>query len=144
MDVNIQLLNTNSKAPTQATAGSAGYDLYVSTVKRLRNGVIEYGTGVAFQIPSGYVGLLFARSSIRNTGQSFANAVGVIDSDYRGQVSVTTYELVASDDQNESYYAVGDRCGQIIIIPYPEVSLVSVQKLEETKRGNGGFGSSGK
>ena len=141
MNVNIQLLNTNSKPPTRADSGAAGLDLYVSDVKSLGRGLIEYDTGIAIEIPPGHVGLLFPRSSIRNMGQVFANSVGVLDSSYRGSVKITTRR---TDETNYEFYQVGDRCGQLIIIPYPEITLVPVQKLTETKRGTGGHGSSGR
>lgn len=141
MNVNIQLLNTNSKPPTRADPGAAGLDLYVSSTKSLGNGLIEYDTGVAIEIPPGHVGLLFPRSSIRSMGQIFSNSVGVIDSSFRGSIKVTTKRI---DDTNYEFYVPGDRCGQLIIIPYPEVTLVPVQKLSETKRGAGAFGSSGR
>lgn len=140
MNINIQLLNTNSKPPTRADPGSAGYDLYVSDVKALGEGLVEYDTGVAFEIPEGYVGLLFPRSSIRMMGQVFCNAVGVLDSSYRGSVKIST---IRTSDTYE-FYVPGERCGQIIIVPFPEIKYVVAKRLSETSRGTGGHGSSGR
>lgn len=134
------LLNTNSKGPTKGSSGAACYDLYVSTAEAKGGGITEYGTGVSIEIPVGFVGLLFPRSSISGYGQSFCNSVGVIDSDYRGEVKVRTYR---SSDVFE-YYKAGERCAQLMLVPIVSVELKEFKQLSDTKRGTGGFGSSGK
>ena len=97
-------------------------------------------TGLAFEIPLGYVGLIFPRSSVRNYQLSLSNCVGVIDSGYRGEVQFTFNKLAGIPSKK---YEVGDRIGQMIIMPHPEVLLVEMENLSTTERGDGGFGSSG-
>ena len=102
--------------------------------------MIKYDTGIAVEIPPGYVGLVFPRSSVCKTGLSLANSVGVIDSDYRGSISLVFYkgaELIEA-------YSYGDRIGQLVIVPIPEVEFVEAEELSETERGAGGYGSTGK
>lgn len=140
IELKFQLLATNSKTPHRASAGAAAFDLYVSNASALGGGVTEYDCGIAVEIPEGYVGLLFPRSSISNTGQAFCNSVGVIDSDYRGSIKVRTYR---TSDVWE-YYKIGERCCQLMIVPRPQVSLKAVEGLGKTERGSGGFGSTNK
>ena len=99
---------------------------------------VEYGTGLAFEIPEGYTMLVFPRSSVSNTNLVMANSVGVLDSGYRGELKLR-FRKNGSDD-----YQIGDRVGQIIILPYPAVNFEEVEDLSESIRGEGGFGSSGK
>ena len=95
---------------------------------------------LAVEIPPGYVGLFFPRSSICKTGLSMANSVGVIDSDFRGSISLVFYK----NTQCIVPYFPGDRIGQLMIVPIPEVEYVEVEELSETERGAGGYGSTGK
>lgn len=142
MEVKIKKLNPNAKIPAYALPGDAGMDLTaVSKTWNLEHNYWEYGTGLAFEIPEGYVGLVFPRSSSRKTPAIMANCVGVVDSQYRGEVfcSFKNLGLYA-----EHPYEVGDRVGQIIIIPYPQIQFVEVEELSETVRGEGGHGSTGK
>jgi dUTP pyrophosphatase len=97
---------------------------------------ITYHTGLAIEIPKGYVGLLFPRSSIYKTSQALTNSVGVIDSGYRG-------EIMMKFTRGINHYCIGDRIGQIMILPYPQIEFEEVEKLSETNRGSGGFGSTG-
>ena len=99
---------------------------------------ITYGLGVSMEIPYGFVGLVFPRSSIRKYDLSLTNCVGVIDSGYRG-------ELQATFKRNGlTKYAVGDKVCQIMIIPHPTIQFIEVDELTNTERGEGGFGSTGK
>lgn len=119
--------------------GDAAFDLTAMTADKFLfdNGhVYEYGTGVCLAIPPGYVGLVFPRSSVSTTNASLANSVGVIDSSYRGEIKVRFYGSAAP-------YKKGDRCAQLLIVPCPEVSFVEGE-LDETERGTGGFGSTGR
>jgi dUTP pyrophosphatase len=100
---------------------------------------IEVGTGLSFEIPAGYVGLVFPRSSITKTRHFLRNGVGVIDSGYMGEV-----KLRFSPDESVSSYAIGDRVGQIIFLRLPVVNLIEVEDLSPSTRKEGGFGSSGK
>ena len=102
-------------------------------------GTITYKTGLAIEIPRWYVGLLFPRSSVYKTGQSLTNCVGVIDSGYRGEIML---KFTLSPYQRE--YQIGDRIGQLIIIPYPMIEFEEVEELAKTSRGKGGYGSTGR
>ena len=105
---------------------------------------MTYGTGLAMEIPEGYVGLVFPRSSIRNTDLSLSNAVGVIDSGYRGEIQATFNRKGVSQIDGHPIYMVGDRIAQIIIVPYPHIIFDEVDELSNSERGTGGFGSTGK
>ena len=144
--IKIKKLNEKAQLPKQATDGSAGYDLVACTeekVKLLKDvPYIKYGTGLAIQIPKGYVGLLFPRSSISTTKTlALGNSVGVLDSDYTGEVSFVFKDLGRGSGIK---YTVGDRIGQLVVVPLLQVSFEEVESLEETKRGDGGWGSTGK
>ena len=102
--------------------------------------MLTYKTGLALEIPKGHVGLLFPRSSVYKTSMIMSNCVGVIDSGYRGEI------MLKFRDQWRDYssrYEVGDRVGQLIIMPYPQVELEEVDNLSSTDRGSGGYGSTG-
>lgn len=145
MEVRIKRLSETATLPTRASEGSAGYDLYVDIDKPVvipHNATRMLTTNIAFEIPDGYFGAIYARSGL-STNHSVrpANCVGVIDSDYRGAVGVPLH--------NDSYvmpYTVhpGERVAQMIIMRAPEIELVESDELSETDRGKGGFGSSGK
>tara|TARA_Y100001938_G_C8020028_1_gene394800 strand:+ start:149 stop:574 length:426 start_codon:yes stop_codon:yes gene_type:complete len=139
MKVKVKKLDAAAKIPKYAKRGDAGMDLYAVTQKFDEHGNYVYGTGLAMEIPKGYVGLLFPRSSISKTAHSLRNAVGVIDSGYRGEIMLK-YDI---NVQNSPVYEVGDRIAQIIIMPYPQVEFDEVFELSKTQRGKGGFGSSG-
>jgi len=142
MKVNIKKTHKNALLPSYAKKGDAGMDL-TATSKEIDNlGNIVYGTGLAFEIPEGYVGLLFPRSSNSKTNLYLTNHVGVIDSGYRGEV-LFKYNTV-DDFMTKGTYNVGDRIGQIIIIPYPQIEFQEVLTLSETDRGDNGYGSTGK
>lgn len=139
MSLNIKLkrLTPTAKIPTKAHATDAGYDLYASSC-HYEDGMLHYGTGVAVEIPAGYVGLVFPRSSIANTHLTLSNSVGVIDSGYRGEIKAKFRK------GGTRRYNVGDRIAQLIIMPYPEVTFAEVDELSDSDRGTGGYGSSGK
>ena len=101
---------------------------------------LTYHTGLSIEIPEGYVGLLFPRSSVYKTGQFLTNSVGVIDSGYRGEIMLKYTRDTHSD---KKAYRPGDRVGQIIILPYPKVEFEEVESLSQTERGSGGYGSTG-
>jgi dUTP pyrophosphatase len=100
--------------------------------------------GVALEIPNGFVGLVFPRSSIRKTRLQLSNSVGVIDSGYRGELQATFNKIRTTIENQKNDYKVGDRIAQIIIIPYPPIEFDAVDELSDTERGEGGFGSTGK
>ena len=137
MKVKIQRLSDDAIIPHYAKPGDAGMDL-TAVWKNQTFDIVTYGTGLSIEIPDGYVGLLFPRSSIYKTKMSLTNAVGVIDSGYRGEIMM---KFKVTD--NRIMYQVGDRIGQLVIMPYPEVEFEEVDELSETSRGAGGYGSTG-
>jgi dUTP pyrophosphatase len=141
MQVRIKKLNENAVIPSYAKDGDAGMDLIATSIIGEEPFQITYGLGIALEIPKGFVGLVFPRSSIRKTDLSLTNCVGVIDSGYRGELQATfrKHKGVASKT-----YEVGDRIAQIMIIPHPPIEFDAVDELSDTERGEGGFGSTGK
>lgn len=139
MEVKIKKLTPNAVIPRYAKAGDAGMDLTATRMWFEDNNVC-YGTGLAFEIPEGYVGLLFPRSSNAKKDLLLSNSVGVLDSGYRGEVTFKFRQTSGI----ATVYEVGDRIGQIIILPYTAIEFKEVEELSETERGDGGYGSSGK
>tara|TARA_R100000030_G_scaffold87391_2_gene71084 strand:- start:2126 stop:2551 length:426 start_codon:yes stop_codon:yes gene_type:complete len=139
MKVKIKKLDAGARIPKYSKRGDAGMDLYAVTQKFDSHGNYVYGTGLAMEIPEGYVGLIFPRSSISKTAHSLRNAVGVIDSGYRGEIMMK-FDI---NTHNSPVYNVGDRIAQIIIMPYPQVEFEEVAELSDSERGSGGFGSTG-
>ena len=159
MEVKVRKIKENAKLPSKAHVTDAGFDLVATSKEYDQDGNIVYGTGLAFEIPEGYVGLLFPRSSNAKKDLLLSNSVGVIDSGYRGEVSFKfkknlklhiEYGTMGFDNEIElvkhgyEEYDTGDRIGQIIIIPYPEVEFVESETLSNSDRGEGGYGSTGK
>jgi len=139
MKIKVKKLNDSAVIPKYAKDGDAGMDL--TCVSRVfTDKYIEYKTGLAFEIPEGYVGLLFPRSSISNKDLYLSNAVGVLDSGYRGEV---TFRFKTTDAYG-SFYKEGERVGQIIVIPHPKIEFIESNELTDTDRGVGGYGSTGK
>jgi dUTP pyrophosphatase len=145
MKVRIQTLNDKAVIPTYAKDGDAGMDLTATSVSQDLYGNVVYGTGLAMEIPYGYVGLIFPRSSNSKKDLYLTNHVGVVDSGYRGEIMFKFRPTtdIQTDGQPE-IYQVGERVGQMIIMPYPQIEFEPVLTLSETERGTGGFGSSGK
>lgn len=137
--VGIKKLHENSVIPKYSTNGDAGLDLVVTKIIEESDNHISYDFGLSIEIPYGYVGLLFPRSSIRNKGLILSNSVGVIDSGYRGSL-MATFKKVGDGD----VYSIGDRAAQLIILPYPQIKFVEKEELTNTERGVGGYGSTGK
>jgi dUTP pyrophosphatase len=143
MKIKIKKLSPEAVMPTYAKDGDAGIDL-VATSMKFDGTQITYGTGLAMEIPKGFVGLVFPRSSIRKTDLSLSNSVGVIDSGYRGEIQATFNQRSLSSQSGSFVYGVGDRIMQIMIIPHPPIEFEEVDELTNTERGQGGFGSTGK
>lgn len=141
--VNFKKLNENAVTPTYGTEFSAGADLYACepeeiTIKSGESKLIH--TGLSLEIPEGYAGLIYARSGIATKrGLAPANKVGVIDSDYRGEIMVCLYNH-SNEDQ---VIAVKERIAQIVITPFLKVEYIENETLSDTDRGAGGFGSTG-
>jgi dUTP pyrophosphatase len=138
MQIKIKKLSPEAVIPTYAKDGDAGMDLVITDIKGENKLFITYGFGISMEIPEGFMGLIFPRSSIRKTDLVLSNAVGVIDSGYRGEIQVTFKRTGLNK------YEIGDRGAQIIIMPHPIVDFVEVDELTNTERGEGGFGSTGK
>ena len=152
MKIKIKKLDPAATIPTYAKQGDAGMDLTaVSMLKKFGDDkegytskeikYIEYDTGLSMEIPEGFVGYLFPRSSVSKTDLMLANCVGVVDSGYRGPVKLRFKKSGCSTDV--SAYSPGDRVGQIIIMPVPNFEFEEVEGLSDTSRGEGGFGSTG-
>ena len=162
MKVRFKKLNEKAVMPTKAHPTDAGFDLVATNKEVDENGNIVYGTGIAVEIPDGYVGYIFPRSSICKTNLSLTNAVGVCDSGYRGEIMAKFKPTLAANDivrvpEDDSeflavkgifytthIYEVGDRIAQLIIMPIPQIEFEETDQLTDTDRGTGGYGSTGK
>ena len=162
MKVKVKKLNPAAVIPTKAHPTDAGLDLVATSCAIDEDGNIVYGTGLAFEIPEGYVGHIYPRSSICKQDLALSNAVGVIDSHYRGEVLAKFKPTLAANrfaphhtDKDtlvtarplrwpNRAYNVGERIAQLIIMPLPAVEMVEVDELSETDRGEGGYGSTGR
>ena len=142
LQVKFKKLHPDAKAPIRATDGAAGWDLTVLS-SECYGSFVHYKTGIAVEIPSGYFGLIVPRSSCYKLSHWLTNSAGIIDSDYRGEICFNFYRFVENGEQPFAYQT-GERCGQLLILPCPSVEMVEVEELSETKRGQGGFGSTGK
>lgn len=154
--VGVKRLHKDAVIPRQATPGSAGMDLTAVSMRYDVYGNAWYHFGIAIEIPQGYVGLLFPRSSCANRPLSMANCVGVIDSDYRGEVTAKfkptllfgpqllghLWALLRGREPSRTYQ-VGERIAQLVIVPCPQVSVTEKIELSPTSRGEGGYGSTG-
>ena len=141
MIVNMKKLHPDAVIPKYAKDGDAGMDLTATWMEfDHEKKVITYGTSLAIEIPSGFVGLIYPRSSVYKKSMALANHVGVIDSGYRGEI-MFKFRVLNNDWQD--IYDVGDRIGQLIITPYPRVGFVEVDELTDSDRVNGGYGSTG-
>ena len=141
MKVKIKKLSTNATIPSYAKSSDAGLDLVATSIANGTPTQITYGLGIALEIPDGFVGLVFPRSSIRNYDLALTNSVGVIDSGYRGELQATFHKTKGLESK---VYEIGERVVQIIIIPHPSIEFMEVEELTNTERGEGGFGSTGK
>lgn len=157
MKVKIKKLRDEAVIPSYAKFGDAGMDLTAISVQEDDN-FIQYGTGLSIEIPEGYVGLIFPRSSISKTKLIQANSVGIIDSGYRGELLVRfkrvfgdyrlrkdgVISICEKDMVNRKFYfEVGERIAQLMILPYPQIEFEVTDELSSSERGDGGFGSSG-
>ena len=154
MKIKIKKLSESAVIPTKAHASDAGFDLTATSCHIDEFGALVYGTGIAVEIPDGYVGLVFPRSSIAKKDIVLSNCVGVIDSGYRGEIMAKFKPTNSFKEYSNrrgiccpidgSIYGIGDRIAQIIIMPIPEVEFDVVSTLSDSDRGNGGYGSTGK
>lgn len=141
MKVKIKRLIEGAIIPKKAHAQDAGFDLFAvskEVVDEGDYGFIEYDTGIGLEIPENHVGLVYPRSSISKTGHILANSVAVIDSNYRGSIKLRFKTIPDCVE-----YVPGDRIGQLIIMPYPKIEFEEVEKLSNSDRAEGSFGSTG-
>lgn len=138
LQIKFKKLNPNAVMPRQGTTGAAGFDLTAVSIEETDQ-FVKYHTGIAVEIPVGYFGMLVPRSSVVKTGMHMGNSIGIIDSDYVGELSAVFYLRSGC-----KVYNVGDRIGQLVIVPIPEIEYVEVEELSETERGSGGYGSTGR
>jgi dUTP pyrophosphatase len=136
LELKVKRLHPDAKLPRYAHKGDAGMDV-VAVSKTESEDYIEYGTGLALEVPEGYVCLILPRSSITKKDLMLKNCVGVLDSSYRGELKLRFQKL------GDKVYEVGEKIGQILIIKYPFIRVKEVNELSETSRGDGGFGSTG-
>ena len=157
MQVKIKKLHPNAVIPQYAKNGDAGMDLTAVSKHYDQHGNTVYGTGLALEIPEGYFGLLVPRSSNAKTDLRLTNSSGILDSGYRGEVMFKyrndnysrmsenmKINLNVGDIAFSNEYGIGERIGQIIILPYPQIEFKEVDELSETERGSGSYGSTGK
>jgi dUTP pyrophosphatase len=144
MKVKFKKLHKNAVIPQYAHPGEdAGLDLTCTEMYESRD-FISYKTGIAIEVPVGFVGYLFPRSSNCKKDLLLTNSVGVIDSGYRGEIEFR-YKRISNDIDTIpcSFYTYGDKVGQLIIMPYPFIESVEAEELSESNRGEKGYGSSG-
>jgi len=171
MEIKFKKLIPEAKAPLKVIDIDAGFDLFAASINETTD-FIEYGTGIAVEIPEGYVGLVFPRSSVTKYDLMLKNSVGVIDASYRGEIRCRFAKVIneiyeEKKDVNlnfkfpKSYpdgkaidlvmlnrhikkYELGDRVAQIIFLQLPSITLIETNELSDTQRGSGGFGHTGK
>lgn len=169
MNIKIKKLVPEAQIPSYMKEGDAGMDLTATSRIFDSDGCAVYGTGLALEIPEGFVGLIFPRSSVAKKDLILSNSVGVIDSGYRGEIMLkfkpvsffatdaeppgginsNAFDFISvgkettSHDFEMALYEVGDRIGQILILPYPKITFEEVEELSNTERGTGGYGSTG-
>lgn len=141
MKIKVKKINENAVIPKYSKPGDAGLDLTAVSIVSDTTSQVIYDTGLAIEIPEEHVGLIFPRSSICNYELELSNSVGVVDSGYRGTIRFVFNKTNGIDSLK---YKVGDRIGQLLILPYPEIELVEVDELNDSERGHKGFGSTGK
>lgn len=144
MKIQIAKLRDSARIPSRGSASAAGYDLYACMdhdVTIMPGGSVKIGTGLAIAVPEGYFGAIFARSGLAaKEGLRPANCVGVADSDYRGEYMIVLH----NDSEMPRTVHPGDRIAQLVILPYLPAEFEETERLDDTERGSGGFGSTGK
>lgn len=139
MKLKVKKLHEDAVLPKYAKPGDAGQDLTAIDDGTVHDLFVEYRTGLAFEVPPGHVMLVFPRSSISTTPFALSNAVGVVDSGYRGEVTARFRKL-----RGKGRYRKGERIAQFLVLPYPIVEIEEVKELAQSERGLGAFGSTGK
>ena len=138
IDVKIRKVHPNAVIPFRAHATDAGMDVIAISMEMTED-YVEYDTGLQFQLPEGYAMLIFPRSSNSKKDLLLCNSVGILDAGYTGNLKLR-FKLT-TEGYTEKIYNPGDKVGQIMIIPYPEINFIETEVFNETERGDGGFGS---
>lgn len=138
IDVKIRKVHPDAVIPFRAHATDAGMDVTAISMEMTED-YIEYDTGLQFQLPEGYAMLIFPRSSNSKKDLLLCNSVGILDAGYTGNLKLR-FKLT-TEGYTEKIYNPGDKVGQIMIIPYPEINFIETEVFNETERGDGGFGS---
>ena len=145
MELKFKKLDDKATMPVRAHKGDAGLDLTCTKIVPVRNAcnqlLLEYHTGLAVEIPEGYTGLLFPRSSVFKTSLIQSNCVGVIDSGYRGEIKAIFRNTT---DVIPAVFQEGERFCQLVVVPIPNIEVVEASELSESDRGENGYGSTGK
>lgn len=144
MILRFKKLDVNAVIPFKAHETDAGLDLTAVSRSFDDDGNVVYGTGLAVEIPSGHVGLLFSRSSVARKDLLLSNCVGVIDSGYRGEVMMKFKALTPLKHIEYEVYSIGERIGQLVVMPCPAMEIEEADELSGSDRGEGGYGSTGK
>ena len=143
MNIKYKKLNELATVPTRGSEYAAGYDLYAATDREISlfpHTTQLIGVGLAFELPDGYFGAVYARSGLASKkGLRPANCVGVVDSDYRGEVMVALH----NDSDHIMTIGAGERIAQLVLMPYVNMTFEEAEELDNTQRGEGGFGSTG-
>lgn len=142
MEVKFKKLHDDAVLPKYAKPGDAGMDCYAVSDPIITSTFVAYKLGFAVEIPDGYVGLLFPRSSISKKDLLLCNSVGVIDSGYRGEVEARFKDVYVSSKtlNQKQMYVKGEAVCQLMILPYPQIDPRWSEELSDTERGSGGFG----
>ena len=165
MEIRFKKLVPEAKAPLKVIDIDAGFDLFATSIEETPDFIV-YHTGIAVEIPEGYVGFVFPRSSVTKYDMMLKNSVGIIDASYRGEI-MCRFQIMKDDDRKiEIYsnnvakegfmidritnirsklklYEIGDRVAQIVFLELPKITMTEVDELSNTQRGSGGFGSTG-
>ena len=138
IDVKIRKVHPDAVIPFRAHATDAGMDVIAISMEMTED-YVEYDTGLQFQLPEGYAILIFPRSSNSKKDLLLCNSVGILDAGYTGNLKLR-FKLT-TEGYTEKIYNPGDKVGQIMIIPYPEINFIETEVFNKTERGDGGFGS---
>ena len=139
MKLKFKKLHPDAKINPPANPGDCGYDITAVTMSLDNPMYVEYGTKLSVKIPEGYVGLLLPRSSVSNKGLSLANSCGVLDQGFLGEIRFRFYPTGTLSE----LYNIGDRIGQLLLVPILIVEMEEVEEFEHTERGSGSYGSTG-
>lgn len=149
--VKIKKLHPDAVIPKYAKVGDVGMDITAISQTSDEYGNIVYGSGLAFEIPQGYFMMLVPRSSNFKTDLMLTNHCGIADSGYRGEIMFKYRDLTkymepnwGKNEKHQPVYKIGERIGQLIILPYPQIKFEEVYELSDSERGSSGYGSTGK